>query len=175
MAESFSWPSLSLGVQDDLDGVRNQAQQQGYEAGYASGHAAALAEQEAQRQALNESLAALAERDRSLSGDDQAALLELVRHLVKSLLAVELRTNAEVIEQLVAEGTQALNAERQDIVLKVAEADLSWLAVDGVEVAVEEGRQPGCLSLETGQAAIEFDPAARLDVLLATTHDASQP
>jgi flagellar assembly protein FliH len=174
VAESFSWPSLSRDAQTDLDGVREQAQQQGYEAGYASGHAAALAEQETQRQALNESLNALAARDRTLGAEDQAALLELVRHLIRALLAVELRTNGKVLEQLIADGMQALNAERGELLLKVAEVDLAWVAVDGVEVAVEEGRQPGCLSLETGRAAIEFDPAARLDGLLAAIHDASE-
>lgn len=169
MAQTYAWPAFSLNGPEDLSVLRDQARSQGYEDGYQAGHQSAVQELEALRRATSESLAQLPDLPRRIESDDQQQLLELITQITSALLGVEITTNPTVIASVVDEAVERLNSERSALTLTVAAEDEAWLKVDGLRTVVVEDQQPGTFSLQSHQAAAEFDPVGRLQALIEAT------
>lgn len=166
MAQTYTWPSLTLDTSEDLAVLREQARQQGYEDGYQAGNRTAQEEIAELRQSLADSIARLPELERQIEQEDSTRLLDLIRHISQSLLGVELKTNPDVVQSLVAEGLVALNAERTSVELVIAPEDEHWLVVEGIHTVVSENQPAGSVMLRSPVASVEFDPVTRLAELL---------
>lgn len=166
MTQTYTWPSLTLDTTEDLAVLREQARQQGYEDGYQAGNRTAQEEIAQLRQSLADSIARLPELERQIERDDGIRLVNLIRHITQSLIGVELKTNPEVVQSLVAEGLAELNAERESVELLIAPDDESWMVVEGIHTVVSESQPAGSVMLRSPIASVEFDPVSRLAELL---------
>jgi len=172
VVHTYAWPAFAPTGTEDLSVLRDQARTQGYEDGYQSGHQSAIQELEAVRRATGESLAHLPDLQRRIESEDQQQLLGLITQITSALLGVELTTNPEIVASIVDEAVEQLNCERSALTLTIAAEDEAWLQVEGLHTVVVEDQQPGTFSLQSRQAAAEFDPVTRLRALIEAAHDA---
>ncbi len=145
--------------------IKEQARQEGYAAGLAQ----ARAETRRLHQALRESLESLSATAAELPTDSAEAIAELALKVVGKLLLVELRTNPKVLEQLVAEALDVLNAELNDVQVSLNPEDVAMLVerdpsskMGALHLKEDAGVPLGGISVSRGRQSVEFDPLGRL-------------
>lgn len=165
MSEAFAWPLLT-GASASLAQSREQARDEGYAAGLAEGRQRATEEVAALKQSLEASLRALPAVREALGVQQSRDVTDLVLHLTRALLGVELRTNPMVVEQLISEALTALGDSRAALTLRVSEEDAGWLqSVEGFTLEIESGRRTGAITVIGSDLELEFDPLTRLSKL----------
>ncbi|MCB1684380.1 MAG: FliH/SctL family protein [Pseudomonadales bacterium] len=162
MSEAFAWPLLA-GGSASLARSREQARSEGYAAGLAEGRQRAADEVAALKQSLEASLRALPAVGEALGVQQSRDVTDLVLHLTRALLGVELRTNPAVVAQLVSEALSALGDSRAVLTVRVSEEDAGWLqATEGFTLEIEAGRRAGAITVIGSDLELEFDPLTRL-------------
>ena len=117
MGETFVWPDLGArpAVNEAPEAVRRQAEEAGRAEGYArgleEGRAAARSELESLRNELTRALDDVDGRLKALFDQRAEQLAELVRALCHKVLGWELTTIHELLEEIVAETVERIDAE----------------------------------------------------------------
>jgi len=191
MAEnSFAWPSFSPMATDfnsqdpDAGGesareearqkarqkAGDEAREQARQEGYALGLAKAEEETARLHQALQESLATLSATAAQLQTECSEAIVELAMSVVHRLLLVELRANPTVLETLVSEALEVLNAKLNDVQVLLNPEDYAMLhdrdatsPFAAMQLKEDAGVPLGGVSVSRGQQSVEFDPLGRLE------------
>ena len=143
MAQAYSWPALSVGTGSDFAELREAARSQGYEDGYSAGHQQARSELEQIRLDLSESLRSIPGQIETFNQQDEQTLLAMIRSLCAALLGVELTTNPQILESIVTEAVERLNAQRSALTLVIAPEDESWVNCEGVTIVIDPAQKTG--------------------------------
>jgi flagellar biosynthesis/type III secretory pathway protein FliH len=102
--------------------------------------------------------------------DCSETIVELAMNVVHRLLLVELRTNPSVLETLVSEALEVLNAKLNDVQVLLNPEDYAMLhdrddasPFAALQLKEDAGVPLGGVSVSRGQQSVEFDPLGRLD------------
>ena len=187
MAEnSFAWPSFSpmatdfnsqdpeAGAESAREKAREEAREEAREKARQEGYALGLAQAEEEtarlHKALQESLATLSATAAQIQTDCSETIVELAMSVVHRLLLVELRANPTVLETLVSEALEVLNAKLNDVQVLLNPEDYAMLhdrddtsPFAALQLKEDAGVPLGGVSVSRGQQSVEFDPLGRLD------------
>ncbi|WP_018861316.1 MULTISPECIES: FliH/SctL family protein [unclassified Thioalkalivibrio] len=173
-------PARRLPTAAEIEAIEDQARQNGFEAGYAEGHA--LGKQEAEKAArakadkqLRETVAKLESLGRGLidplaEAADQLEpeLLELTVAIARKVLAAELKTRPELIEQVLHRALAQLPGRHQEVRVHVHPADRALLEdyAQGLDAGVHwvsdtKLARGGC-RVEAGAALVDASLEHRL-------------
>lgn len=169
--EEISEPVITLPTQEEIEGIYNQAQQEGYAAGLEigrrEGEEAALQEAEAARQEALNSIAtltaawreALASLDQTVAEQTLDVALEVATQVIGSTVKIQ----RERILPIVREALQALPLHHGHISAHVHPDDLATLqegvgllgATDPIKCVADPSLSPGSCMLRAGHSEID--------------------
>jgi flagellar assembly protein FliH len=156
-------PTVALPTVQEIDGIRQAAQEQGYSAGYAAGRAAA--QEEATR--IGDAAAKL---DHALAGFNQQVgeeLVALAMEIARQVLRREITARPEIILDVVREALLQLPHQHAAIYLHPDDANLvraslgEALAHAGHRIHEDTTLRRGDCVLETGGSQVDGSVATR--------------
>lgn len=156
-------PTVDLPTVDEVEGIRQVAQEEGYSAGYAAGRAAA--QEEAMR--IGSAAASL---DRALSGFDQKVgeeLVALAMEIARQVLRREITARPEIILDVVREALLQLPHQHAAIYLHPDDAALVRASLGeafshaGHRIHEDPALKRGDCLVETGGSLVDASVATR--------------
>ena len=169
-ADAYAWPRFGAAAEREAAEVK--AREEAAARGYAEGMARAEAEAKRQRDALALGLKELTRQIESLGQSQARAVTELAFAVTRKLLIAEFRTSPAVLEALVQEALQALEAGIEQVRVLVNPADrepllaaLERLGTERPSLSLDADPSVplGGVSVSLGARSVEFDPLARLE------------
>ena len=169
-ANAHAWPRF--GAAPEREAAEARAREEAAARGYAEGLARAEAETKRQRENLAQGLSELTRQVESLGEMQARAVTELALAVTRKLLIAEVRTNPAVLQALVQEALEALEAGIEDVQVLVNPADREPLlaALNGLgegapalTLKADPSVPLGGLSVSLGARSVEFDPLSRLE------------
>lgn len=159
---AFAWPNIAPAERPQtgaLDATREAARQEGYAAGLAQ----AEADHVERQQALGVALQTLERAAQQLQVGHERAVIDLVFAALSGLLRVELTTNPDVIENLVAEALAELDTRLESVQVQVHPDDLASLAAMSELPLVADPSVPQAgVRVVLPDLSVDFDLVARV-------------
>lgn len=173
MSETFVWPQLKARSADispaaAFEKAQAEGRAEGYERGLAEGRAAAETELTELRQRLAASVEAADRQLLEFREQRLGSLATVVHAVCCRVLGHELRTNASLLETVLAQALSRLEADSGEAELFVHPDDhsaISSLYRGSLPVHADSSVPPCCLSLRLPTQAVDFQPATLVDEL----------